>query len=60
MGTRCGQERYNMYYVLPIVGAAKIILADFNFAVSTPTAKLTNLNPPAKFSGYTAIILKHM
>ena len=30
-------------------GAAEIILGDFNSAVSTPTAKLPNLNPPPNF-----------
>ena len=44
-----------MYYVLRIAGATNLILADFNLAVSTPTAKPPNLNP-AKFSGYTVCI----
>ena len=34
-----------MYYVLRIAGAANIILADFNLAVSISTAKPPNLNP---------------
>ena len=51
-----------MYYVLRIAGVAEIILAVFNLAVSTPTAKLPNLNPhqiyiPAKFSGYAVSVV---
>ena len=45
-----------MYYVLRITGAANIILADFNLVVSTPTAKLPNLNP-RQISGYTYIYI---
>ena len=41
-----------MYYVLHIAGAANKILADFNLAVSTPTAKLPNLNPRQIFRLY--------
>ena len=41
-----------MYYVLRIAGAANIILADFNLAVSTPTAKPPNLNPRQIFRLY--------
>ena len=51
-GAGRGQERYSMYYVLRIAGAANIILADFNLAVSTPTAKLPNLNPHQIFRLY--------
>ena len=36
---------YSIYYVLHVAGTAKIILADFNLAVSTPTTKLPNLIP---------------
>ena len=51
-GRRTGQERYSMYYVLRIAGAANIILVDFNLAVSTPTAIPPNLNPRQIFRLY--------
>ena len=38
---------------------AKIILADFNLAVSTPTAKLPNLNPCQIFQLYNNMKYKH-
>ena len=41
-----------MFCVLRIASAANIILADFNLAVSTPTAKLPNLNPRQIFRLY--------
>ena len=41
-----------MFYVLRIAGAANIILADFNLAVSTPTTKPPNLNPRQIFRLY--------
>ena len=44
-GAGWDQECYSMYYVLHVAGTDKIILADFNLAVSTPTAKPPNLNP---------------
>ena len=46
-----------MYYVLCIVGVAKIILADFNLVVSTPTAKPPNLNPCQIFRVYGTFYL---
>ena len=57
-GAGWGQERYGVYYVLHVAGAAKIILLDFNLVVSTPTAKPPNLDP-RQISGYTVCGFGH-
>ena len=45
-----------MYYVLHIAGAANITLADFNLAVSTPTAKPPNFKSPPNFPAIRYVI----
>ena len=55
-GARRGQECYCMHYIITHYRRAKIILVDFNLAVSTPTAKLPNLIPCQIF---WLCILKH-
>ena len=47
-----GQERYSMYVLRHYALQAKIILADFNLAVSTLTTKPPNLNPRQIFRLY--------
>ena len=47
-----GGAKCALQHLIRVAGAAKIILADFNLAVSTPIAKPPNLNPCQIFRLY--------
>ena len=49
-GAKCALQ--HVLRLIRVAGAAKIILADFNLAVSTPIAKPSNLNPRQIFRLY--------
>ena len=48
-----GGAKCVLQHLIRVAGAAKIILADFNLAVSTPIAKPPNLNPCQIFRLYS-------